>query len=101
MNTIANKEQLLAEYEACKGRLALRLVRLPDAVLEAARLAQPSVLADALYDLAQTYSTYYQNVPFLKAEPGVRESRVRLCDLTARALRLGLSLLGIDTPERI
>jgi arginyl-tRNA synthetase len=82
-------------------RLALRLARLPDAVLEAARLAQPSVLADALYDLAQTYSTYYQNVPFLKAEPGVRESRVRLCDLTARALRLGLSLLGIDTPERI
>ncbi|MBR6021017.1 MAG: arginine--tRNA ligase [Kiritimatiellae bacterium] len=82
-------------------RLALRLARLSDAVLEAARLAQPSVLADALYDLAQTYSTYYQNVPFLKAEPGVRESRVRLCDLTARALRLGLSLLGIDTPERI
>ena len=82
-------------------RLALRLARLPDAVLEAARLAQPSVLADALYDLAQTYSTYYQNVPFLKAEPGVRESRVRLCDLTARALRLGLSLLGIETPERI
>ena len=82
-------------------RLALRLARLPDAVLEAARLAQPSVLADALYDLAQTYSTYYQNVPFLKAEPGVRESRVRLCDLTARALRLGLSPLGIDTPERI
>ena len=82
-------------------RLALRLARLPDAVLEAARLAQPSVLADALYDLAQTYSTYYQNVPFLKAEPGIRESRVRLCDLTARALRLGLSLLGIETPERI
>ena len=82
-------------------RLALRLARLPDAVLEAARLAQPSVLADALYDLAQTYSTYYQNVPFLKADPGVRESRVRLCDIAARALRLGLSLLGIDTPERI
>jgi len=82
-------------------RLALRLARLPDAVLEAARLAQPSLLADALYDLSQAYSSYYQNVPFLKAEPGVRESRVRLCDMTARALRLGLSLLGIETPERI
>ncbi len=54
-----------------------------------------------LYDLSQAYSSFYQNVPFLKAEAGLRESRVRLCDLAAKILRHGLSLLGIDTPERI
>lgn len=82
-------------------RLALRLARHADAIIEAAAQEKPSLLAEYLYDLSQAYSSYYQNVPFLKAEPGLRESRVRLCDLVARVLRLGLSLLGIETPERI
>jgi len=82
-------------------RLALRLARHADAVLDAAAQEKPSLLADHLYDLSQVYSSFYQNVPFLKADAGLRESRVRLCDLAAKILRHGLSLLGIDTPERI
>ena len=82
-------------------RLALRLARHADAVLEAAGQEKPSLLADALYDLSQAYSSFYQNVPFLKADAGLRESRVRLCDLVAKVLRHGLALLGIDTPDRI
>lgn len=82
-------------------RLALRLARYADAVRDAAEQEKPSLLADALYDLSQAYSSFYQNVPFLKADAGLRESRVRLCDLVAKVLRHGLSLLGIDTPDRI
>jgi arginyl-tRNA synthetase len=37
----------------------------------------------------------------LKAPPGIRESRLGLCDLTGRTLRQGLDLLGIETPERL
>ena len=82
-------------------RLAVRLARFADAVLDAAEQEKPSLLADALYDLSQAYSSFYQNVPFLKADAGIRESRVRLCDLVAQVLRRGLALLGIDTPDRI
>ena len=82
-------------------RLAVRLARFADAVLDAAEQEKPSLLADALYDLSQAYSSFYQNVPFLKANAGIRESRVRLCDLVAKVLRRGLALLGIDTPDRI
>ena len=82
-------------------RLAVRVARYADAVRDAADQEKPSLLADALYDLSQAYSSFYQNVPFLKAEAGLRESRVRLCDLVAKVLRHGLSLLGIDTPDRI
>ena len=82
-------------------RLALRVARHADAVRDAAEQEKPSLLADALYDLSQTYSSFYQNVPFLKADAGIRESRVRLCDLVAKVLRHGLSLLGIETPDRI
>jgi len=81
--------------------LMIRLLRFPDAVLRAATGYKPSIVADYLYELAQTYSSFYQNLPFLKAEDGVRESRVLLCGITARVLRCGLSLLGIETPERI
>lgn len=81
--------------------LALKLVQFADVVNRTAEHCRPCVLADYLYDLAGVYSSLYQNVPFLKAEDGVRESRVRLCAVTARVLRQGLNLLGIETPERI
>lgn len=91
----------IALGETVERRLALRLLRFADAVLRACRQNKPSVLTDYLFDLAQVYSSFYQNVPFLQAEAGIRESRVRLCGLVARVLRQGLDLLGIETPERI
>jgi len=87
--------------EGQERRLALKITRFPAAVESAARLHRPSVTADYLYDLSQAYSSFYQNVPFLKADQGPRESRIRLCALTASVLKNGLALLGIETPERI
>ena len=82
-------------------RLAVKLARFPAAVSGAAENYRPNILADYLYELAQVYSSFYQNVPFLKAEEGVRESRIRLCRFCARVLRQGLELLGIQTRDRI
>ncbi len=82
-------------------RIAMKISRFPAAVRGAAENYRPNILADYLYDLAQIYSSFYQNVPFLKADEGVRESRIRLCRATASTLRKGLELLGIETPERI
>ena len=45
---------------------------------------------------------FYEACPVLKAaDDATRRSRLRLCDLTARSLRLGLNLLGIDVVERM
>ena len=82
-------------------RLAIKLSRFSAAVNGAAENYRPNLLADYLYELAQLYSSFYQNVPFLKAEEGIRESRIRLCRFTARVLRQGLDLLGIETRDRI
>jgi len=81
--------------------LAVMILRFPEIVVRAAESYKPSILADYLYELASAYSTFYQNVPFLKAPEGVRESRVRLCSVVAKLLRQGLKLLGIETPDRI
>jgi len=91
----------IALGEPIERKLAARLIRFPDILMRSAGSYRPNVLADYLYDLAQVYSTFYQNVPFLKSDEGVRESRVRLCALTAKTLRTGLGLLGIETPDRI
>ncbi|NLX26656.1 MAG: arginine--tRNA ligase [Lentisphaerae bacterium] len=87
--------------QAIERKLAVKLTRFPTAIQSAAENYRPNILADYLYDLAQIYSSFYQNVPFLKAEEGVRESRIRLCRVTAKVLKQGLSLLGIETRERI
>jgi arginyl-tRNA synthetase len=87
--------------EPIERELAMKLIRFPDVAIRAAAAYKPSTIADYLYELAQCYSSFYSNVPFLKAEEGIRESRVKLCGITAQVLRGGLQLLGIETPERI
>jgi len=66
---------------------------------------RPNVLTDYLYDLAKSFSRFYDKklgVRVIDASPeAVRISRLRLCDLTARTLKLGLFLLGIDTIEQM
>ncbi len=113
----ARLNSLIARYQAETGRnpkdnplqitgdaekaLALHLLQYPNAVQRAGDLCKPSVLADYLYQLSQLYSSFYQSSPVLKAEPEVRDSRIRLCDAVSKVLRGGLTLLGIPTPERI
>ncbi len=62
---------------------------------------RPNILANYLYELANTYHSFYEACPVLKAEPDLRASRLLLGDLTARTLSHGLSLLGISCPERM
>jgi arginyl-tRNA synthetase len=82
--------------------LAVQLLRLEEALTQAAQEYQPSVITSYLWDLAKCYSGFFQHCPVLKAEtPMLRESRLLLCDLTARVLQLCLSLLGIKTVERM
>ncbi len=82
--------------------LASQLVRFEEALTAAAADYKPSFITGYLWDLAKTYSGFFQNCPVLKAEtPELRQSRLLLCDLTARVIQRGLDLLGIRTVERM
>jgi arginyl-tRNA synthetase len=72
-------------------------------VLEfAAEENKPNVLTDYLFDLANAFSTFYEECPVLKAESDERRlGRLALCDLTGRTLKFGLDLLGIDVVDRM
>ena len=82
--------------------LALRLARFREVIDTVATDLEPHVLCGYLYDLAGEFMRFYEGCPVLNApdEP-TRLSRLRLCDLTARTLKLGLGLLGIETIERM
>jgi len=85
--------------------LAKRILQFADAVDVVGRELRPNVLTDYLYDLAKAFSRFYDKklgVRVIDASPeALRLSRLRLCDLTARVLRLGLKLLGINTIEQM
>jgi arginyl-tRNA synthetase len=62
---------------------------------------RPNFLCNYLFELAGKFTAFYENCPVLKAEGAVRESRLALCDLTARVLKQGLDVLGIETVEQM
>ncbi len=61
----------------------------------------PNRLCQYLFELSQKFNQFYDRCPVLQAEEPLRSSRLALCDLTARTLKLGLSLLGIPVLERM
>jgi arginyl-tRNA synthetase len=92
----------IAVSHPAERALAVRILRLPEVLELAAAELKPNILTDYLFDLANAYSTFYDDCPVLKAESAERrDSRLALCDLTARTLKFGLNLLGIDVVERM
>ena len=82
-------------------QLALGLLALPEAFDVAFSTLQPHKLCTYLFDLAQRFTTFYEACPVLSSEGALRAERLALCELTARTLELGLSLLGIAAPQQM
>jgi arginyl-tRNA synthetase len=63
---------------------------------------RPNHLTAYLFDLASRYSDFFEHCPVIRAETEtLRNSRLLLCDVTARILQRGLNLLGIEVVERM
>ena len=87
--------------EDLERQIAKAILEFPEHLYRSAGSYRPNQLTDYLFDLASLYNRFYQNVPFLKAPDGIRESRLVLCDLVGRIIRTGLGLLGIEVPEQM
>ncbi len=81
--------------------LAKDLLQLDDVISEVEQDLLPNRLCDYLYNLSEKFNKFYENCPVLKSEEPTRTSRLMLCDLTAKTLKLGLNLLGIKVLERM
>ena len=89
---------LAAPEELALARHLLNFGLVLEAVAEDYR---PNFLCNYLYDLAGRFTSFYENCPVLKSDAKQRASRLVLCDLTARVLKQGLDVLGIETLEQM
>ncbi|MGA0608135.1 arginine--tRNA ligase [Phenylobacterium sp. VNQ135] len=87
--------------EPAERDLVLTLDAFETALAEAYDKKAPNALAEHAYRLSQAFSKFYAACPILVAAPPVRASRLTLAAATLKQLELALTLLGIETPERM
>jgi arginyl-tRNA synthetase len=81
--------------------LALQLLGFSAAIEATAEAYSPAKLCTYLFDLASSFTTFYEACRVLVDDEAVRTSRLALCDLTARVLAQGLFLLGMEAPDQM
>ena len=87
--------------EEAEINLAKRLCQFAEVVPQVLNDFRPNILANYLFELANSFHTFYEACPVLKSEEPTRGSRLALCDLAGRVLQGGLDLLGIKVPEKM
>ncbi|KGG16750.1 MULTISPECIES: arginine--tRNA ligase [unclassified Prochlorococcus] len=87
--------------EPQEWRLIREILKFDDVILEVEEELLPNRLCNYLFELSQTFNRFYEQIPVLKAEEPSRSSRLTLCRLTRDILKQGMSLLGIQTLERM
>jgi arginyl-tRNA synthetase len=87
--------------DAAELGLAKKLFQFGEVIPQALEDFRPNLLANYLFELANTFHGFYEACPVLKSEGDTRAARLALCDATARVLQKGLGLLGIEAPERM
>jgi arginyl-tRNA synthetase len=99
----ADNGRVILEHEL-ELTLAKHILQLSEIISDVEQDLLPNRLCEYLFQLSQKFNQFYDKehgLPVLKAEEPQRTSRLMLCDLTARTLKLGLNLLGIQVLERI
>ena len=87
--------------EELEKELLIQIASFPEIVTEASQELEPSILAKYLFDLSKAFSSYYQVVPILATAPEIRQARLSLVMAVRQTLINGLTLLGIEAPERM
>jgi len=82
--------------------LIMLLSEFKDVVNKAAESLSPALVANYVYELVKGYNSFYQNNPILNQDDeNAKQFRLQLSVLTGKTIKKGLSLLGIDTVNRM
>ena len=98
--SILSSDKIILEEES-ELILAKHLLQLTDVIQEVEQDLLPNRLCQYLFELSQKFNQFFDQCNVLKAAEPQRTSRLILADLTAKTLKLGLSLLGIPVLERM
>jgi arginyl-tRNA synthetase len=99
MDNLSGTIQITEEKEKV---LIAKLLQFEEAVQSVAREGQPHIMCSYLFELAGLFSSFYESCPVLNAtDKTIKQSRLKLAALTARTIKQGLELLGINTLDRM
>ena len=99
---VGGAQRRIVVTEPAERALALALLEFGSVVRGVGAELEPHRLCGYLFDLAQTFSAFYEACPVLKApDAETRESRLGLCATTFRVMEQGLALLGMATPAQM
>ena len=92
----------VGEINDRERELIYKLTEFVPSLKESGESYSPAVMANYVYELAKEYNGFYQEVPIFNEETvDIRSFRIALSFATARIIKKGMSLLGIDVPERM
>lgn len=90
------------QVETEEEKILLRKLNQYSAIVhDSAQNFAPNIIANYLFDLAQSFNLFYQKHQILKADEDTKQLRLALTQATATVLKNGLDLLGIETVEKI
>lgn len=81
--------------------LVMQLAKYPEVVTKAGETYDPSEIAKYIFELAQSLNDYYHEVPILKSEADLAESRLALIAAVKQVIENGMGLLGIEAVEEM
>ena len=82
-------------------KLIRKLLKFDEVIISIEKDLMPNRLCNYLFELCQTFNRFYDQMPILKEEIDTKISRLTLCALTEKTLKLSLDLLGIESLERM
>ena len=84
-------------------RLSVMLLRFEEVLERAAVDAAPNQITTYLYELVTLFMRFYEQNPILKegVDEKTKQSRLALADMTARTIRQGLEILGINVVDKL
>ena len=101
-STLSTRADPIDVREPAERALALQLLGFGAVVAQVDELLEPHRLCAYLYELASTFTTFYEQCPILKdGHEATRDSRLALCALTLGTLVTGLDLLGVEVPAQM
>ena len=101
MNKKAINLESISFSHDLEWKLIRKLLKFDEVIISIEKDLMPNRLCNYLFELCQTFNRFYDQVPILKGEIDTKISRLTLCSLTEKTLKLSLELLGIETLERM
>lgn len=97
----SSQEMILSRNNLSEWQLSIALARFSEIISLVVNTKEPHHLCGYLYNLAVLFSRFYESEAILKTDEIIRNSRLQICALTAKTLKQGLNLLGIEVLDEM